>query len=449
MRKAIVLISLSILVLCLCLVLVYILPPVHDRLVWRVEELILRIQYTLHPPGQVVFVPQGQASATPEAGNLLDPISTPTPAPTPAAELSASPTVALAGLEQPTATHTPVPSPTVTSAPLPERVELKGVRYEDQHGRYNYCAPANLAMALSYWNWRGNRDVVGPVIKPDDKDKNVMPYEMAAYVENNTDLKVVERVGGDLQTIKSFVAAGYPVLVEKGVYFHDLTGVVSWMGHFQVITGYDDAGGYFITQDSFVKADLEAAYDTFITGWRAFNYVYLVIYPADRQDEVMALLGQQADETANYQYAALKASNEIMGLSGIDQYFAWFNRGTNLAELQDYAGAAAAYDEAFKIYPTIPESERPWRMMWYQTGPYWAYFYSQRYYDVLYLADGTLNAMQGEKNLEESYYWRGMARAALGDTQAAIEDYRLALRYHPGFEPALYQLRLLGVEDPG
>ena len=87
-------------------------------------------------------------------------------------------------------------------------------------------------------------------------------------------------------------------------------------------------------------------------------------------------------------------------------------------------------------------------MLWYQTGPYKAYFYYQRYYDVLYLADGTLNAMQSDKNLDESYYWRGMGKNALGDTEGAIADFRLALKYHPGFEPALYQLRLLGVENP-
>jgi hypothetical protein len=56
--------------------------------------------------------------------------------------------------------------------------------------------------------------------------------------------------------------------------------------------------------------------------------------------------------------------------------------------------------------------------------------------------------MQSDKNLEESYYWRGMARAALGDQAAAIEDFRLGLKFHPGFEPALYQLKLLGVENP-
>jgi tetratricopeptide (TPR) repeat protein len=319
------------------------------------------------------------------------------------------------------------------------------VRYEDQHGRYNYCAPANLAMALSFWGWEGNQDVVGPVIKPDKMDRNVMPYEMVDYIESQTDLSVVDRVGGDLDTIKRFLAAGYPVLVERGVYLRDLTGIVSWMGHYQVITGYDDVGGYFITQDSYLQPDYQVPYDEMLEHWRAFNYTYLVIHPPEEGETVMALLGPDADEKTNYENAALKASNEVFGLTGIDQYFAWYNRGTNLMRLQDYAGASAAYDEAFAMYPKIPEAERPWRMLWYQTGPYFAFFYAQRYWDVLYLADGTLNAMQGERNLEESYYWRGMAKAALGDTHGATQDFLTSLEYHKGFEPAIYQLNELGV----
>jgi tetratricopeptide (TPR) repeat protein len=85
-------------------------------------------------------------------------------------------------------------------------------------------------------------------------------------------------------------------------------------------------------------------------------------------------------------------------------------------------------------------------MLWYQTGPYKAYFYSGRYWDVLNLANSTLDAMQSDKNLEETYYWRGMAKAALGDTSGAIEDYRTAIQYHKGFEPAIYQLGQLGVQ---
>jgi len=438
MRKKMLWSSLLLLSICLGLVGLYFLPPVHDRLAWRVEEWSLRLGYLVNPPAKDVFVPTEQGLVAPQVTRLS--------AASPTAPAAATPTQANV-----TETAAVLPSPTAgpaapTATPLPEKVTLTGVVYEDQHGRWNYCAPANLAMALTFWGWQGNRDVVGPAIKPDEKDKNVMPYEMVDYIESQTSLRAVLRVGGDLDLLRRFIAAGYPVLVEKGTYLRDLTGVVSWMGHYQVVTGYDQGGNYFITQDSFIEADHQVSSEEMIRGWRAFNYTYIIVYPAEREAEVMALLGPDADETTNFQNAALKASNEIYGLSGIDQYFAWFNRGSSLVALQDYGGAAVAYDETFKVYNDIPESERPWRMLWYQTGPYFAYYGVGRYYDLLYLADGTLQAMQGDKNLEESYYWRGMARAATGDQAGAIEDFRTSLVYHPEFEPALYQLRLLGVE---
>lgn len=427
--------ALSTLIVVLICVFIYFLPPVHDRLAWRVDEQILRVRYQINPPQEVVFVPQEQ--------NTTRATSTQIPSPTPSPSPTSAPTQA-----GPTQTSAPSPTPTITATPLPGKVSLQGVRYDDQHGRFNYCAPANLSMALSYWGWDGNKDTLGPVIKPDPKDKNVMPYEMADYVLEHTEFDVAVRVGGDLDTIKRFIAAGYPVLVEKGTYLRDLTGVVSWMGHYQVITEYNDEAQEFTTQDSYVGPDHIVPYEEMLRNWRAFNYTYLIIYPPDMQAEVTSLLGEDLDETSNYQRAAQRASDEIFALEYSDQFFAWFNRGTNLMYLQDYAGAAEAYDNAFTIYAGLDPENRPWRMLWYQTGPYFAYYHSQRYWDVLSLAETTLDAMQSEKNLEESYYWLGMAKAALGDTAGAIQDFRTSLELHPGFEPALYQLELLGAPNP-
>ena len=83
-------------------------------------------------------------------------------------------------------------------------------------------------------------------------------------------------------------------------------------------------------------------------------------------------------------------------------------------------------------------------MLWYQTGPYWAYYYSGRYTDVINLATTTLDAMS-EPVLEESYYWRALTREALGEVTGASEDLQTSLEYHPGFEPSLSQLARLGV----
>jgi tetratricopeptide (TPR) repeat protein len=169
-----------------------------------------------------------------------------------------------------------------------------------------------------------------------------------------------------------------------------------------------------------------------------------VVYPPDYENDVLNALGSLADETNSYRVAYDYALAETTTLTDPrDRYFAYFNVGTSLVKLQDYQGAAAAYDTAFSIYPDIEEKYRPYRMLWYQTGPYYAYYYMARYQDVISLATTTLDA-ESEHILEESYHWRALAEEALGDRAAAVADLRNALRTHPGFEPSYQQLLEFG-----
>jgi hypothetical protein len=407
--------------------------PIRERAYSKYMEWRADIKYAINPPEEAIFVP----------GNQVDLAVQKTMAAI-AASHTTIPTLTATDIQS-----TPLPSftPTITPTPLPDRVELKGIRYTDQHGMWNYCAPANLTMALSYWGWKGDRTDTGKVLKPYSTDKNVMPYEMQDFVLERTDLKAIIRVGGDQKMIKDFIAAGFPVLIETSEVLHGEFGPSEgWMGHYMVYNGYDDSARVFVGQDSLRGPDRETPYEGFDTAWRAFNYIYMVIYPPEKETDVLGILGDQADETSNYEYAALKAANEVEGLSGRDQFFAYFNRGTNLVALQDYGGAANAYDVAYSIYPSIAETDRPYRVMWYQTGPYYAYYFSQRYWDVINLATTTLDAMS-EPMLEESYYWRARAELALGDRSGAYRDIRQALKYHAGFGPAL-QLQAEMGEQP-
>jgi hypothetical protein len=404
---------------------VYNLPYVQDRIGWRISELRAKIKYALSPPEQAVFTPDQTVAAIVQSTLSA---FTPTATPTPSATRTPGPT------DTPTITYTP----TITSTPIPANVHLSGVRHEFQ--RWNNCGPANLSMALSYWGWRDTQYDTAAVLKPNQRDKNIMPYEMAAYVEEQTEFGVVIRVGGELEMLKRFIAAGFPVLIEKGYEGASFDG---WMGHYQVLTGYDDDQEMFTVQDSYRGPDKLISYDNLQTYWRHFNYLFLVIYPPGRETEVLTLLGPYVDETYAQQYAAQKASNEIFSSTGRPQFFAWFNRATNLMLLQDYGGAAAAYDEAFQVYNDLDPEIRPWRIMWYQTGPYWAYFYTGRYYDVINLATLTLENMS-EKVLEESYYWRALAKEALGDIDGAINDLRTSVSVHPDWEPGLIHLERLG-----
>lgn len=410
----------------------YSLPPVHERLAWRIDELRTRIKYALNPPEEAVFIPQGGSELPAPGISTLMPTSSPTPT-----------------QPGPTSTPEPTPTPTITPTPLPESVILNGVKYEDQHNRWNYCGPANLSMALTFWGWDGNRDVVGKYVKPEDKDKNVMPYEMQDFVETQTDgFGALVRFGGDIELIKRMVAGGFPIVAEKGYYEYDYTGKLGWLGHYQFVTGYDEVQDILIVQDTYVKdgKDHRISYADFIEGWRSFNYLFIVVYPRERLEEVIALLGPYADATWAIQHALELAQAESQTLSGIDQFFAAFNEGTSYANLQQYVDSAYAFDRAFNLYANLPDDgTRPYRIVWYQTWPYWAYYYSGRFQDVINLANTTLYETISEPVLEESFYWRGLAREALGDLQGAIDDLRTSVKLNPNFTPGWEQLNRLGV----
>jgi tetratricopeptide (TPR) repeat protein len=402
--------------------------PLREKITWRIDQLITRIFYTVKAPEQAVFVP-----------NTPDATVTPQVLPTSTATLPPTSTQTL-----PPEVDTPTPEP--TSTPLPDEMSISGVAYVDQHGLFNYCAPANLAMALSYWGWDGKRTDIGTAVKPNPEDFNVMPYEMVDYVNQQTDYYAIMRYGGTHEIVKELVANGFPVLLEAGRYMVDLTGKLSWMGHYTLVTGYSDITQEFITQDSYFTADYPVTYEELEKWWRPFNFVFMVVYEPEQEQRLLDLLGDYRSEEQSSRIAYDIATQEIWALEGVDRYFAWFNRGSSMINLGDYYGAAESFDEANLAYTALPESERPWRMMWYQTGPYFAYYLTGRYQDVIGLADFTLDNAR-LKILEETYVWRGRAYAALGDMEKAQEDFCASLKYHEGFEPALLEIQRLGLSD--
>lgn len=422
----------------------YFLPPIHSRLSWRVDNLRTQIKYYFNPPDEAVFQPSTPIPTKSVGQATLEILQTLAPTATPEGII-----------------NTPVPTltPTIIHTPYPEVSRLSEVIYIDQENRWNYCGPSNLTMALKFWGWEGNRDDVAKAIKPgiDDEeldfiqrgktDKNVMPYEMVDFVNEQTEFRALSRDGGEIDLLKRFVAAGFPVLVEKGHSERDYTGKVAWLGHYQFVTGYNNMAGHFIVQDTYNDGpNFPVEYERFEEGWRSFNDLFIVVYPPDREQEVLDLLGFWQDEAWANKRALENAEAEEPTLEGNDQFFAVFNQGTNLVNLQHYAEAAVAYDRAFALYAKLgqEDTQRPYRIMWYQTGPYWAYFYAGRYQDVINLANTTLNETISEPTLEESLYWRAMAEYAIGDYVSAFADMREAVRLNPHFSPGIFYLEAWG-----
>ncbi|HSM70308.1 MAG TPA: C39 family peptidase [Anaerolineales bacterium] len=425
---------------------IFFLPPVYSRAMPRLEGLQSSIKYWINPPEEAVFQPAGQP---PTETVVSGTSATRTPSPVP------------------TQTQTPTPgptlAPTITSTPLPDSVILTGIRYEDQKNRWNYCGPANLSMALNYIGWNGNRDTVAKAVKPgipDPKldfiqqgrsDVNVMPYEMVDFVNDETEFRALSRLGGNIDLAKRLLAADFPFIAEKGYYERDYAGKVAWLGHYQFVTGYDGKLNQLIVQDTWNDGpNFRISYDEFMANeaWLSFNNLFIVVYEPEREAELLEVLGPYADPKWAARHALNFAEEKIGTTSGIDQFFAWYAKGTSHVELFEYQDAAVAYDQAFAIYNSLGEDDvqRPYRMMWYQTGPYKAYFYSGRYQDVISLANITLTETISKPTIEESLYWRGQAYYMIGNTDAAVADYREALRLHPNWTPAILALQDLGIQ---
>jgi hypothetical protein len=285
---------------------------------WRVDNLLVQIKRFFNPPEEVVFTPQEQIDAIVQA-TLTAMISAPTPTP---------PLVL---------TETPAPSPTPNQTPtgIPDRIVLNGIRHEYQ--QFNNCAPANLSMILSYWGWQGDQYVTRTYLRPSFEidDKNVNAFEIVNFVEGYTEFDALWRVGGNLEMLKRLVAAGFPVLIEKGLHPHN----DAWLGHYQTISGYDDSNNRVLVYDSYegLPEAYPVPYEFIAQFWRHFNFTYVAIFPPERVAEVQSILGPNSDPQTNFQLAAELALMEAGSLSGREQFFAWFNRGTNLVYLQDYA----------------------------------------------------------------------------------------------------------------
>ncbi len=397
----------------LLLIFPYLIRALPGRYAFYLPEWLQQLRHVSHP--DILPTPVITAS----------PFSTSTPLPAPTLTYTPSPPPTATPLPP---THTPSPTPTATATP-PAQLVLTGLRHE--HQGWNNCGPTTLAMALSYWGRSETQYDIARVLKPDPEDKNVSLWEMEAYVRS-LGLGALVRAGGDIELLKSLIRNGFPVIVETW-YVRD---VRDQLGHYRLLIGYDDVQEEFVTYDSLHGPDVPVSYRALDELWRVFNRAYLIVYAPEQWDALAAVLGPALDDAQMYEGALETALTEAAYLPeectayarcADWETFSWFNVGSSLTSLGRHAEAAAAYDRARQL-------GLHFRMLWYQFGPYESYYAVGRYDDVIALANATLATAN---NLEESYYWRGMARLAQGDTTGARSDFGKALHYHKDWPPAL------------
>lgn len=423
---------------------VWSLPAVVDALPSRVRyrippELLARVQTPVP-----TALPAPVATAGPIRADLLahEPAApTPTlpPTHTPAVETPAADTPTPTIEPSPTATATPSLTPTPTLLPPPPMAHIDGLRIIGQ--RFNNCGPANLTMVLNYYGHQADQLEVAAVVRPMHDDRNVSPWELTYYANEYTPLQADYYAGGDLALLKRLIAAGFPVIVEKG---YQPRPDEEWLGHYLTLVGYNDETETFTGFDTLLgpwdSSGRPVSYEDLWRFWENFNHIFIVVYPPEEEATIHALLGPvMLDEELMWRNAGWRAQQKTT--TDPDNPFAWFNLGSSLTRLgmiagneEYFASAAAAFDQARSI-------GLPWRMLWYQFDIYAAYLETGRYDDVLTLANTT--ASGGGRTVEETFYYRGRAHLALGNEAAARADYRRALELNPNFAAARQALEQL------
>jgi tetratricopeptide (TPR) repeat protein len=358
--------------------LVYFFPPVHQRLSWRLDFARAYFRGVVDPI-------EAPPTALPNPEVVVNNHATSTPTTTP--HPSATPTQVY--------TPTPLPSPT----PLPQKIALDppGWEYQD----INNCGPAALAMYLRYYGWEGDQHTIADALKSQREDRNVNVEELAYFVRTNAGwLNFEYRVGGDLDLLKQFLAAGIPVMIEESFYFE---------------------GPYWPNDDLWA-----AQY------WQAFNRVYILIYLPHQEETVKAILGPQWNPDYNRQQALEAAQAETE--SDPEDTFAWFNLGSNLTYFERYIEATDAYNQARDL-------GFPQRMLRYQFSPLIAYFHSGQIDDLLALTE---YALKITPNSEEALLWHGWAMYRQGNNNDALANFRQALIENSNYLDAQYAIDFLG-----
>lgn len=257
-------ISVGLVVLAIAL---YQIPQVQDRLNWRMDFAMAFLRGIVDPV-RPMPTPVG---STVVAGLGQEGTDVPPIGPTHTATLAPA-TATIEPTVQDTPVPTNTPAPTLTPTQIPAKVDLPAPAYEKQE--VNNCGPATLAMDLRFYNWTGNQSTISDLIKPKREDRNVNVEELVTYV--NTQVPGVEvqyRVGGDIDTLRRLIAAGFPVMVEEAFIMAESYWYQDdrWAGHYLLLTGYDDATQRFTAQDVFVGPNVGIAYNILDKHWKALT----------------------------------------------------------------------------------------------------------------------------------------------------------------------------------
>ncbi len=319
-----------------------------------------------------------------------------------------------------------VMSPTASPTSIPEQKDLPNDYHIYQS--FNNCGPASLSMALSHYDIQASQEELGQQLRPyqnpggDNDDKSVTLEEMGNQAREYN-LIQYHRPDGDIEILTRLVAMDLPVITRTWLETDED------IGHYRVVTGYDRQTQEIIQDDSYQGPNLRYSYAEFNELWSKFSYEYLVLVPPEKEQEVLKVLGDEADEAVAWKHAKEKAQTILA--ENPDDTTARFNLSVAEYHLGNYEESVAQYE--------IVRDKLPFRTLWYQSEPILAYYELEEYETVFSITDQILSNQN--RAYSELYIIRGDSYRNLNNPDAARDEYEKAVYYNENLQTAKDRLK--------
>lgn len=294
---------------------------------------------------------------------------------------------------------------------------------------FNNCGPATLSMAMAWYGVKVPQEELASKMRPfqhpkgDNDDKTIFTYEFVNWA-NEYGLEAVGRVNGDIELLKKFISNGIPVVVKTWLKPNED------IGHFRLVTGYDENKQIIVQDDSYEGPNKKISYYDFLTMWQAFNYSYVVVYTPELKEKVESIIGEEVDEKIAWENSLRRAEEE--SLKEDKNPYPHFNISTASYHLGDYERSVKEYEKVENVLPK--------RMLWYQIEPIKAYQELKNYDKVFEIIEKILE--NGNRSFSELYMIRGEIYLEQGFKDKAKEQFELALKYNINMEEAESALKI-------
>lgn len=319
-------------------------------------------------------------------------------------------------------------SPSIKQTTIPTQKDLPSDYHVYQS--FNNCGPASLSLALSHYGIRVPQEELGQALRPyqnlmgDNDDKSVTLDELGEKAKDYN-LIPYHRPDGDIELLTRLIALDLPVITRTWLETNED------IGHYRVVTGYDQSSQEIIQDDSYQGPNRRYPYDEFNELWSKFSYEYLVLVPPEKKNEVEEVLGEEIDATIAWQNAKEK-SQQILADNHEDTTARF-----NLSVAEYHLGN---YKESVTQYETVKD-QLPFRTLWYQSEPIRAYYELGDYETVFSITDNILSNQN--RAYSELYIIRGDSYKNLNNLEAAKKEYEKAIYYNENLQTAKDRLNNL------